>query len=54
MGPFLKFLRCSNDLITQNMYFSLLMRVYVGLIMLAAYFVIPANRNHKLSINVYW
>jgi hypothetical protein len=31
---FQKFFRCSNDFITQKVYFSRLMRVYVGLIML--------------------
>ncbi len=38
VGPFYKFFRCSNDFITQNVYFSRLIQVYVGLIMLAAYF----------------
>jgi hypothetical protein len=35
---FLNFLMCSNDFILQKVYFLRLMRVYVGLIMLDAYF----------------
>ncbi len=37
-----------NDFLTQKVYFFRLMRVYVGLIVLAVYFVIPAD--HKWSI----
>jgi hypothetical protein len=36
MRPVFKFLRCSYDFIKQKVYFSLLMQVHVGLIMLAA------------------
>jgi hypothetical protein len=36
---------CSNDFKTQKVYFSQLMRVYVGFIMLAAYLCILANTN---------
>ncbi len=35
-GRIFQFFRCSNDFITQTEYFSLLTRVFVGLIMLAA------------------
>jgi hypothetical protein len=35
-GHFLHFFRCSNDFITQKFYFSLLMQVCAGFIMLAA------------------
>jgi hypothetical protein len=35
---FFNFFRCSDDFIMQNVYYSPLMRVYTGLIMLAAYF----------------
>ncbi len=35
--PFLKFFMYSNDFIKQKVYFPLLTRVYVGLIMLAAF-----------------
>jgi hypothetical protein len=42
---FYKFFRCSNDFIFQKMHFARLMRVYVSLIMLADYFVIPASQN---------
>jgi hypothetical protein len=49
MGPVLKIFRCSNDFKTQKVYYVLaVLRVYVGLIMLAAFFVIPAY--HKWSI----
>ncbi len=34
--PFFKLFSCSNDFITQKVYFSWLMRLYVGLIMLSA------------------
>jgi hypothetical protein len=37
-GHFLIYLRCFNDFITQKVHFLRLMRVYVGLIMEAAYF----------------
>ncbi len=46
MGPFyFKFFRCTNDFILQKVYFSRLRQVYVGLIMLAAYFC--QSCNHK-------
>jgi hypothetical protein len=48
------FFRCSNDFITQKVYFSLFMRVYVGLINSMGellIFVIPAD--HKWSIIVH-
>jgi hypothetical protein len=44
-GPVFEFFRCSNDFMLQKVYFSRLMRVYVGLIVLALIFVIPANHN---------
>ncbi len=47
-GHFFKFFRCSNDFISQKVYFLWLMRVYVDLIMLAAYFVIPANQKWNI------
>ncbi len=37
-GPFFKFYRCSNDFILQKMYFSRLMRVYIGLIIVGCLF----------------
>ncbi len=36
--PFYKFVRCSNDFILQKLYFSRLMRVSVGLIMVSCLF----------------
>jgi hypothetical protein len=38
MGPFITFFRYLSDFITQKVYFLRLTRVYVGLIMVAAYF----------------
>jgi hypothetical protein len=50
-GLFFELFRCSNDFITQKVYFSRLMRVHVGLKMLGAYFCHP--NNHKWSIVVH-
>ncbi len=38
MGPIFNFFKCTSEFITQEVYFLAVMRIYVGLIMLAAYF----------------
>ncbi len=39
-GYFFIFFRCSNDFILQKVYFSRLIRVYVGLIMVSCLFLL--------------
>jgi hypothetical protein len=50
-GHFLKYFWCSNDLITQKVYFSRLLRVYVGFIIFAAYFCRLAGRQARVRFS---
>jgi hypothetical protein len=38
MEPFFEFFRCSNDFMFQKVYFSRVMRVYVGLVIISCLF----------------